>query len=211
MRGAETTEAERAFLLDTLQNASLVGPHLEIGTAAAGTLREIVNVYPPGARPKFVVVDPLTYFQGQKSLIASNLKAYGIDPASIEFVETTSTRAFRRSSFQRFSFIFIDAVHDATHVTQDLAWTRFLEEDGLLARHDYSPRFPGVMAAVDRYLCRNAGYEAIGVVDSLIIIAKRAKSLRPEVGVLDRLFAAMFDLRVRAMRSYAKRKPAWSA
>lgn len=47
-------------------------------------------------------------------------------------------------------FVFIDAAHSYRAVQQDIAlWTRKVRPGGWLGGHDYHPRFPGVVRAVD--------------------------------------------------------------
>lgn len=48
-------------------------------------------------------------------------------------------------------FVFIDADHSYESVTRDIdAWRWKVRKGGWLGGHDYSPKFPGVIAAVDR-------------------------------------------------------------
>lgn len=52
---------------------------------------------------------------------------------------------------QSFDFVFIDADHSETAVAQDIAdWRPKVRAGGWLGGHDYSPKFPGVIRAVDR-------------------------------------------------------------
>ena len=84
-RGAETTADERHLLFTELRKAGLTGPHLEIGTAAGGTLRELMAVYPASKRSPFVVVDPLTFFLDQRKVIERNLSLEGDGPGDRRF------------------------------------------------------------------------------------------------------------------------------
>jgi hypothetical protein len=89
---------------------------------------------------------------------------------------------------------------------QDLCWARLLEVGGVLCLHDYAEKTPGVVAAVDRFLARYRNYEVADRERSLLIIRKRAQSARPEVGVADRLWAALINLRQQAAASLGKRR-----
>ena len=82
---AETTGAERSALLDVLRQARLTGQHLEIGTAAGGTLKELMAIYPEAKRPPFVVVDPLVYFPDQRRAVERNLLLAGNRPCHRRF------------------------------------------------------------------------------------------------------------------------------
>jgi predicted O-methyltransferase YrrM len=56
-----------------------------------------------------------------------------------------------------FDFVFIDADHSADAVTDDIArWTPKVRRGGWLGGHDYHPRKPGVVRAVDRAFGRKA-------------------------------------------------------
>lgn len=53
----------------------------------------------------------------------------------------------------RFDMAFIDANHDVESVRQDIRlWKPLLAPGGLLSGHDYAPRNPGVMQAVDELI-----------------------------------------------------------
>lgn len=55
--------------------------------------------------------------------------------------------------FTDVDFLFIDGNHDEGPVNTDLnAFVPLVREGGIVAGHDYHPDFPGVVAAVDRYL-----------------------------------------------------------
>jgi predicted O-methyltransferase YrrM len=169
----------------------LTGPHLEIGTAAGGTLKELILSYPEGKRPPFVVVDPMSYFPDQMTIVRRNLSSAGIDPDTIEFRIGKSWPMFQRAEQkgERFSFIFIDGSHKIHHVTEDLAWTRLLDVGGIVCFHDYAPRFPGVMEPVDRFLSNYPEYKIFSREESLLIVQKSAASPRREISAWDRVRA----------------------
>jgi predicted O-methyltransferase YrrM len=204
---AETTGAERSALLDVLRQARLTGQHLEIGTAAGGTLKELMAIYPEAKRPPFVVVDPLVYFPDQRRAVERNLLLPGIDPATVDFRVSKSWPALQRAlaANERFSFIFIDAVHDANHVMQDLAWARMLEVGGLVALHDHNPCFPGVIWAVRYLLKKQPNYAKVADAETLVVLKKTAPSAFPEVSGTDRILPATADVRIRWRRSISKR------
>ncbi len=160
---SETTGPEREALAQLLKDAALTGAHLEIGTAAGGTLKELMSCYPAESRPQFVVVDPFTYFERQRSAVEENLRSAGIDPADVDFRVGYSWAQLQtaQSRGDRFAFIFIDGNHDLKYVTQDLRWTRLLVDGGYVCLHDYSESFPGVILATDRFLRRNPNYSLV--------------------------------------------------
>lgn len=203
---SEVSENELASLLSVLKEGKLSGQHLEIGTAAGGTLKELIRAYPDGRRPHFVVVDPMSYFPDQMAIVRRNLSSAHIDPDEVEFRIGKSWPMFLRAekSKERFSFIFVDGSHKIHHVTEDLAWTRLLDAGGLVCFHDYVPRFPGVMKPVDRFLKQHANYGVVKHVESLLII-KKIRPGRLEVSAWDRTRARLQNIYYQLAQSFEKR------
>jgi predicted O-methyltransferase YrrM len=133
------------------------------------------------------VIDSFRYFPDQRAIVERNLASSGIDPASVDFRESTSSTALRLALQKResFSFILIDADHNADHVMHDLRWTRLLEEGGYVCLHDYQPAFPGVMWATDRFLRKNRSYRRVALIDTLAVVRKERLADRPEVTAVD--------------------------
>jgi predicted O-methyltransferase YrrM len=213
MRASATTLAsevpkhELPALLACLRARQLEGVHLEIGTAAGGTLKELMRCYADGVRPHFVVVDPMRYFPDQLKIVHKNLASAGLDPDQVEFRISKSWPAFRQAeqNGDQFSFIFIDGSHKIHHVTEDLAWTRLLEPGGLVVFHDYSERFPGVTLAVDRFLARYRNYQIVERVDSLLIVEKTAAGVAKEISLWDRQRARLINV-FHQLRAGAKKR-----
>jgi predicted O-methyltransferase YrrM len=203
----EISDAEMQMLLSHLKRDQLRGRHLEIGTAAGGTLREMTRSYPAETRPPFVVIDPMKYFPDQLAIVRKNVASAGVDPDSIDFRITTSWPAFHAAerAGERYSFMFIDGSHKVHRVTQDLSWTRLLDTGGLLFMHDYSERMVGVTAAVDRFLAKYPNYKLIEHVGHMIAIRKTAPSATPEISFFDRVWANVTNLRHQLAASAAKR------
>lgn len=203
----EMTERELSGLIGAMRSASLSGWHLEIGTAAGGTLREMMRAYPDERRPRFVVVDPMTYFPDQLAIVRRNLASAGLDPDAVDFRIAKSWPAFHAAerAGERFAFMFIDGSHKIHRVTQDLAWTRLLEPGGIVCFHDYTPRMPGVVAAVDRFLARYPNYQVIDRAESLLVVRKTADSARPEITLWDRVRAHAVSLYHQLAAGLAKR------
>ena len=197
MRASATTLApeisanELETLTSLLSTERLVGRHLEIGTAAGGTLAALMRCYPDGKRPLFVVVDPMTYFPDQLAIIWRNLAASGLDPVKVDFRVGKSWPMFRRAALngETYSFVFIDGSHKLRYVTQDLAWTRLVEPGGIICLHDYHPDFPGVIEAVDRFLARYSNYQVARQTETLLVLRKTALSPVAEIGWRDRVRA----------------------
>jgi predicted O-methyltransferase YrrM len=186
----ETSKSELARLVTLLRAERLTGAHLEIGTAAGGTLRELMRAYPDQTRPRFVVVDPMTYFPDQLAKVRRNLRDAGLDPERVDFrvAKSSSALAEARRTGETFSFIFVDGAHKLRYVTEDLAWTGLLEPGGIVCFHDYDPGQRGVMMAVDRFLARHSNYAVVDRVERLLIVRKLGPG-RGEVSLWDRMRA----------------------
>jgi predicted O-methyltransferase YrrM len=205
---AEVSDNELAALKALLKRRQLVGTHLEIGTAAGGTLKELMRCYPDAGRPRFVVVDPMRYFPDQPAIVRKNLASAGLDPDRVDFRVGMSWPEFQRSerAGERFSFMFIDGSHKIHHVTEDLAWMRLLAPGGVICFHDYNRNFPGVVLAVDRFLARYRNYRVAEQVEALLIVEKTAASTAKEIGAWDRLRARIINIFHQLQASAKKRK-----
>jgi predicted O-methyltransferase YrrM len=193
MRNAATTlesemhDEESSCLYQLLRSEKLPNKHLEIGTAAGGTLKGLMQCYTNDDRPQFVVVDPMTYFPDQLQLVEKNLSQGGLNPDDVDFRIGVSTDLFEKSATEneRFSFILIDGSHKARYVMQDLRWTRLLDVGGIVCLHDYTKQTKGVMTSTDRFLKNNKNYQVINHVESLIVLKKIAAGSSAEVSLFD--------------------------
>ncbi len=203
---SEISAAELARLVSLLRVAGLKGRHLEIGTAAGGTLKELMRTYPDGERPAFVVVDPMTYFPDQLAKVRRNLASAGLDLTRVDFRIAKSRPAFvaAQRAGETYSFIFVDGSHKLRYVTEDLAWAGLVEPGGFVCFHDYGPAERGVMMAVDRLLARHSNYEVVDRVERLLILRKLGPG-RPEVTAWDRLHASIIGLYLQLIHSARKR------
>lgn len=180
--------------------------HLEIGTAAGGTLWQMVEAL-PGKDSKFVVVDPMRYFPKQFSIVKQNLRKHGVDPEQIDFRIQTSDEAFSSSEQlnERFDFIFVDGSHKLRYVTEDLRWSRLLNPGGTIAFHDYAPQFPGVQMAIDRFLSKYPNYSIRNHIDTLLVIEKTAPCPDQEVTWVDQAYASVLTPYLQIRHSIGKR------
>jgi predicted O-methyltransferase YrrM len=206
MQGSKTTESmntleaemsplEQQCIKDVLDQKKFTGKHLEIGTAAGGTLCNMLVHYRDGIGvdplPPFMVIDTMDYFPGQVKTIRQNLMNHGLDPDSIHFVQSPSRQAFLAALEKppEFDFILIDANHKLRYVIQDLRWAQFIKPGGVLAIHEFSQKFPGVLDSVNRFLRRNPHYKILQQGDSLVALEKGEGACRPEVSKTDILRA----------------------
>ena len=143
-----------------------------MGKSAAYMACEIIR------RRSGAVLDIVDHFQGSKSerkthhkdaqkqnvrgLCANNLRPYwstdrNLDPEKrddnvLRMVVSDSVAAARRYDDESLDFVFIDAGHTEAEVAADIAaWLPKVRSGGVLAGHDYSDSFPGVVAAVKRH------------------------------------------------------------
>lgn len=193
---SELTANELASLKQTLQSlktSGVAGEHIEIGTAAGGTLVQMLDVFGPGQSPPFWVVDVMTYFTDQLGTVHRNLREHGHDPAKVRFFVMLSRQALRQIAANppKAAFLFIDADHEIRGVTFDLQWAQFLQPGGVVCLHDYWPssqpgsKWNGVTLAADRFLKKNPNYERVSLTDSLLILRKTRASERREVSFYD--------------------------
>ena len=85
---AEMTDTELDLLVETLVREAFSGAHLEVGTAAGGTLCRMLESLP--SERGFVVVDRLEYFQGQRQTLFANLARHRVDASRVDLRATTS-------------------------------------------------------------------------------------------------------------------------
>ena len=155
-----SSEMAEEEIFEILKFITLVRPngvHLEIGTAAGGTLCQILKHYRYTlnlAQPNFIVIDPLRYFDNQYNIICQNFNMHSLSLSNVLFEKKTSKEAFRKKTFCTFAFILIDGNHKINHFVDDLRYSRYLDQNGLLIIHDYSDKFIGVKLAMDLFLKR---------------------------------------------------------
>ena len=203
---SEMTVAEVSSIKNAIKDSKLTGLHIEIGTAAGGTLCEILKCYQNELNvepPPFIIIDPLTYFDDQYEKICLNLKNNGLSQITL-LLKSKSSVAFRNLSDHagEIDFILIDGNHKINHFVGDLRFSRYLRE--VLLIHDYSEDFKGVKSMklfLHRYKC----YEVISHVDALLIIRKKAISTSKEISFLDRLFTLFLSFFYQLGKSISKR------
>ncbi len=205
---SECSPAERAALTSILTEANYQRPHLEIGTAAGGTLKELMSVYPDASkRPQFHVLDTMTYYPEQMSKVRQNLVSAGHDPDSVIFHigRTQSELPKLRKQGIEFDFIFIDGDHRHYPVTVDLQWADLLAVGGSIGLHDDSDSFPGVGWAIERFLERTPGFEKVSQTETMTIVRKTGPAKAPAVTSWDLLVAKLTQYRRKYARSIRKR------
>ena len=207
---SEMTDAEVYSIKNAIKDSKLTGLHIEIGTAAGGTLCEILKCYQNELKvvpPQFIIIDPLTYFDDQYEKICLNLQNNGLSRNNITFEKNKSSVAFRNLSTHacEIEFILIDGNHKINHFVGDLRFSRYLKAGGLLLIHDYSNGFKGIHSATNNFLNRYTNYEVLSHVDCLIILRKKSISNSLEISPLNLLSAHFRNLMDQVLNSLRKR------
>lgn len=207
---SEMTDAEVYSIKNAIKDSKLTGLHIEIGTAAGGTLCEILKCYQNELKvvpPQFVIIDPLTYFDDQYEKICLNLKNNGLSQNNITFEKNKSSIAFRNLSAHagEIDFILIDGNHKINHFVGDLRFSRYLKAGGLLLIHDYSNGFKGIHSATNNFLNKYRNYEVLSHVDSLIVLRKKTETNIREVSKMDLLTSKLVNIYQQISKSIHKR------
>ena len=198
--------------IETLRHAIKIatsnGCALELGTAAGGTLKELINFSKSAKKNyRFHVIDPMTYYPDQLGKVKDNLKSAKINPDEVDFFVGTSDGFIKSSQFYNlsFSFVFIDGDHRAYPLMKDLRILRNLQEGGIACFHDYKEKFPGVMWSLDHFLKKNSNYRYVSKQKSLVTIQKIQETNTTEVSSLDLIGAKIFQYQHKYKRSIQKR------
>ena len=204
---SECTLAERSCIMDAIKTIKKGGNFLEIGTAAGGTLKEIITTADEEKlEAKFYVLDPFTYYPDQLTKVCQNLSNSAIDPSRVTFWEGTTdshlTKALKDGL--NFKFIFIDGDHKAFPVMNDLRWMELLEVGGVACFHDYCDRFPGVIWSLEHFLSRNDQFRIILKAETLRVVKRHGKQIKA-VNNFDLFKSKFMQVILRLWRSIKKR------
>jgi len=73
-----------------------------------------------------------------------------------QLLRMDSLSAAKAMSNEKFDVVYIDALHDYESVKNDIdAWYPLVNDEGILAGHDYSDHWPGVLQAVQEFADKN--------------------------------------------------------
>lgn len=195
-REPEMTNEEQNLLRRLIRKNSFTGKHLEVGTAAGGSLCLMMKALNREGSDGFVVVDRMTYFENQHQCVLDNIKLNGLDHNNVRFIVENSRVAYKLAMLEglRFDFILVDAGHKALPVMLDCRWASLLNVGGIVCFHDYADRCPGVIWAVDRFLRKTNNYVVHDMADSLLAIRKIGEDAGKWLSPLDYLFATWAQL-----------------
>ena len=189
---AETFESELGLdaleaLKRTIRTSDLKGLHVEIGTAAGGTIREIISSYEDELDcPDFLVVDPMNYFPNQLETVRKNLS--GLHAAGkVQFIVETGGRAYKlfQKDSRAISFLLIDGSHKVKYVCQDAQWINHVEVGGLVCFDDFDCGFIGVDWVVKRYVLPTGCFEHLGYHGRLLLLRRIKAGRTPVVSAFD--------------------------
>jgi hypothetical protein len=84
----------------------------------------------------------------------ANMRALGIEVEVLVMPSLEAAARFEPASVAR---VFLDGSHDGASVAADLeAWSTRLAPTGILAGHDYAPKYDGLRDAVDAFAARHS-------------------------------------------------------
>lgn len=149
---------------DMLQMVSTGSVCAEIGVFNGDFSKIIYSVVKPS---KLYLVDLFNGMASSGDKNGENNKKISLDKSyenlSRHFKGNNSVTLYKGKSFdflnglpdECLDFIYIDGDHSYEGVSSDLALARVkVKKDGIIAGHDYCPRFPGVMKALDEFVNR---------------------------------------------------------
>lgn len=204
---SECSISERACIAEAIKSLSEGGNFLEVGTAAGGTLKEIIQTAgKEKLEARFYVLDPFTYYPDQLQKVHKNLLNSDIDPSIVEFWQGTTDSHFPIALRKglNFKFIFIDGDHKAYPVMNDLRWMELLEVGGVACFHDYCDKFPGVAWSLEHFLLRNDHFSIILEAETLRVIKRTGENIT-KVSRFHLLKSKFMQVLLRLRRSIKKR------
>lgn len=109
------------------------------------------------------------YGSSNQAKVRKTLESFG----ATELTIITGDSALVPSCIDKVGFLFTDTEHTNQKLTQELnAWVPYMVKGAILTIHDYSPSFPGLVAAVDRLLKNSPSWKHLGQMHSLIAFRK---------------------------------------
>lgn len=148
------SEAEHGLLRLAVEKGEAVqGPIIEIGTLFGFTTAMIASWM--GAKRRLITVDNYSWNpwglvpEVHLSLTQRILSPF-MQTGGIEIVDMDSETFFSTYVGLPPSLVFIDADHSYAAVHRDIAWAKRIGA-AIIGGHDYSPKSPGVMKAVDEH------------------------------------------------------------
>jgi hypothetical protein len=151
LRRSEISLAEARFLGSLVQRAPANRPIVEIGTLFGGSTR-ILALFKP-RETTLITVDnfgwnPFGLTHNQHLEITRQMLADLGASDNVELRDMDKEAFYAGYAGPPPGLVFLDANHSYESTRRDIEWARAVGA-GLICGHDYSPRFPGVMQAVN--------------------------------------------------------------
>jgi len=155
MNRLKVTGYEAVVLADLATNALAI---TEIGSGSGGSMLCLAAGAP---RATITCVDPFSAYdehaltlvrdvhEGDRGQFEKAVKAFGLEKR-VRLIAENSADAYQKVPDASQDLIFVDGNHSAWAVALDLRlWWPKVKPGGKLVGHDYTTRFPGVIAGVD--------------------------------------------------------------
>jgi len=150
-RRGEVSLEEARFLGALVQRANPARPIVEIGTLFGGSTRVLAILKAPETR--LITVDcfrwnPFGLSRKQHAEVTRTILSDAGSSSNIELLQMDKADFYSSYSDDPPGLVFLDANHSYESTLEDIDWARSVGAE-IIAGHDYSPRFPGVIRAVD--------------------------------------------------------------
>jgi predicted O-methyltransferase YrrM len=167
IKDTAVTTNQREVLLAALKHTERINlPIAEIGAWRGATTAALAAA----TNRTIYAVDPFNNYAGAASdmeIMLSRIRSLG----QVKHVRERSGKAANALVRERFSFIFIDAIHDYINTWFDfLVWEKLLAPGGMIVFHDVDD-FVGTNLACRRIL-RRKNYKVWGYCPNLVAFAK---------------------------------------
>jgi hypothetical protein len=154
MHAGSVEPAGHELLADLVRRSqAFPGPIVEIGTLFGRTTTHLALHKAP--HQKVITVDTYgwnpwglsreTYYE-----LTSRILHYLVETGNVEQRRMDKAKFYATYDGPPPALVFLDAIHSYEQTKQDIAWARSMRVP-IIAGHDYSKRFPGVMRAVDEF------------------------------------------------------------
>ena len=130
---------------------SLPGPIIEVG-ALFGLTTQLIATHKRHEKRLITIEDfswnPFSMPPRDHRVFTERVLRYVTSHCNTEIFAGTNREFYRSYRGEQPSLVFVDADHSYAGIRQDLDWAAQMKVP-IIAGHDYHPRFPGVVRAVD--------------------------------------------------------------
>jgi predicted O-methyltransferase YrrM len=152
------------------------GNAVEIGSYRGRSTVVIAAGLRHGGKGKVVAIDPHVSKSSDYELFLDNIENTHFADQIIP-IRSTSERVFEMKTIQRIfrhpiGLLFIDGDHTYEGVKKDLNWVDVVSKGGIIALHDYTSKYPGIVKAVNEYQETHHAMEQLPLLGSMILFRK---------------------------------------